>query len=194
MMRNRPSTIPPGLRVELTRHRIIPGQGAKVDEWMEMLNDRADECRVTLDAERMAVEVIFRLDDEHGEWLYGFEVAGEQGAALTGERAIDRDHIAYAKQAKEPGHVAATPGRRACPHGRELSCGARHADDDLASARPSARTASTTKEPSCGTPTPASCGGPPGSPLIASWPGERRPGAIPAEAVTRRPTQRRLPC
>jgi hypothetical protein len=108
-MKNRPSTIPPGLRVELTRHRIMPGRSAKVDEWMEMLNDRADECRVTLDAERMAVEVIFRLDDEHGQWLYWFELAGEHGAALTEERAIDRDHIAYAKQVKEPGHVAATP-------------------------------------------------------------------------------------
>jgi hypothetical protein len=108
-MTDRPSTIPPGLRVELTRHRVIPGQSIKVDEWMQMLNDRADECRVTLDPERMAVEAIFRLHDEHGEWLYWFELAGEHGARLTEERAIDRDHVAHARECKEPGHLSATP-------------------------------------------------------------------------------------
>jgi hypothetical protein len=108
-MTDRPSTIPPGLRVELTRHRVRPGQSATVDEWMQMLNDRADECRLTLDPERMAVEVIFRLQDEHGEWLYWFELAGEHGTGLTEERAIDRDHLGYATQATQPGHVAAIP-------------------------------------------------------------------------------------
>lgn len=74
-----------------------------------MLNDRADECRATLDPERMAVEVIFRLQGEHGEWLYWFELAGEHETGLTAERAIDRDHIGYATRVKEPGHVAAIP-------------------------------------------------------------------------------------
>lgn len=64
-MTDRPSTIPPGLRVELSRHQVVPGQSAKVDEWMKMLNDRADECRATLDPERVAVEAIFRLRDDH---------------------------------------------------------------------------------------------------------------------------------
>ncbi|MGH3774510.1 MAG: hypothetical protein ACRDRR_02045 [Pseudonocardiaceae bacterium] len=30
-MIDRPATIPPGLRVELSRHQVIPGQSAKVD-------------------------------------------------------------------------------------------------------------------------------------------------------------------
>lgn len=49
------------------------------------------------------------LRDEHGEWLYWFELAGETGSGLSEERAIDRDHIAHAQRAKEPGHVTATP-------------------------------------------------------------------------------------
>lgn len=108
-MTDRPVTIPPGLRVELTRHKIIPGQGGRVDQWMQMLNDRADECRATLDQERMAVEVIFRLRDERGDWLYWLELAGEEGTGHTDDRAIDRDHLAYAAQCKEPGHLSATP-------------------------------------------------------------------------------------
>ena len=80
-----------------------------VDEWMQMLNDRAEECRVTLSPERMAVEAVFRLRDEQGEWLYWFELAGDGGSGLTDERAIDRDHIAFSKRAKVPGHEVAEP-------------------------------------------------------------------------------------
>ncbi|PRX47578.1 hypothetical protein B0I33_105157 [Prauserella shujinwangii] len=76
---------------------------------MRMLNERADECRATLGPERMAVEAIFRLRDEQGEWLYWFELSGEGGSGLDAARAIDRDHIAYSERCKVPGHVAATP-------------------------------------------------------------------------------------
>lgn len=74
-----------------------------------MLNDRADECRATLEPERMAVEAIFRLRDEQGEWLYWFELSGDDGTGLSTDRAIDRDHVAFAERAKVPGHVAAEP-------------------------------------------------------------------------------------
>ena len=104
-----PPTVPAGIRVELSRHRVIPGQSAVVDEWMQMLNDRADECRVTLSPERMAVEAIFRLRDEQGEWLYWFELHGDGGSGLTQEQAIDRDHIAFAQRAKVPGYEVAEP-------------------------------------------------------------------------------------
>jgi hypothetical protein len=104
-----PSTVPAGLRLELSRHRVIPGQSEVVDEWMQMLNDRAEECRVTLSPERMAVEAVFRLRDEQGEWLYWFELAGDGGSGLTEEQAVDRDHIAFAKRAKVPGHEVAEP-------------------------------------------------------------------------------------
>lgn len=107
-MENRPATLPPGIRLELTRHRIKPGKSAEVDEWMRMLNNRSDECRASLGPERMAVEAIFRLTDEHGEWLYWFELSGDAGEGLNEDRAIVRDHIAHSERCKVPGHVAAT--------------------------------------------------------------------------------------
>lgn len=98
------------MRLELTRHRVVPGQGGTVDAWMRMLNERAEECRATLGPQRMAVEAVFRLRDEHGEWLYWFELAGEGGATtLGGELAAEHDHRAFAEAAREPGHTAATP-------------------------------------------------------------------------------------
>lgn len=106
---SQPVSVPPGVRMELSRHKVIPGQSATVDAWMQLLNDRREECRATLDPERMAVEAIFRLTDEYGEWLYWFELCGEGGSGLTEDRQIDRDHIAFTRKAKVPGHETAIP-------------------------------------------------------------------------------------
>jgi hypothetical protein len=102
-----PPTVPPGLYVELSRHKVKPGMSEEVDRWMQMLNDRADECIATLDPERMAVEAIFRLRDDQGEWLYWFEMRGVESSGLDESRPIDRDHVAFAQRAKIPGHEKA---------------------------------------------------------------------------------------
>jgi hypothetical protein len=104
-----PKTIPAGWTLSLTRHRVERGHEHEVDEWMAMLNDRADECVATLDGERMAVEAIFRIRDDAGDWLYWFELHGEGGGVITGDHPIDRDHLLYAQRCKVPGHVAAEP-------------------------------------------------------------------------------------
>jgi len=109
-MADRPTSIPPGVRVELSRARIKPGMGGEVDRWMRMLNDRLDECVATLDRERMAVELIFRDRDEQGEWLFVVSIQGEGGEGLeTSTHAIDRDHVEYGRRCKEPGWLEAEP-------------------------------------------------------------------------------------
>jgi hypothetical protein len=102
-----PPTVPDGLYVELSRHKVQPGKSDEVDRWMQMLNDRADECIATLDPERMAIEAIFRLRDEQGEWLYWLEICGVNGTGLDETRDIDREHVAFAQRAKIPGHEKA---------------------------------------------------------------------------------------
>ena len=56
--------------------------------------------------------------------------------------------------------VRCRPRRKAtrCPHGRRISCGQRHKEDDACLGKPLCRTATTTKRPWCGTPTPRNCG------------------------------------
>lgn len=104
-MTEMPPSVPPGVHVELSRHRVLPGQEATVDAWMRMLNERRAECVSTLAPERMAVEAIFRSVDEDGtQWLYWFEIVGEGGSGLTQDAPLDRDHAAFARQAKVPGH------------------------------------------------------------------------------------------
>jgi hypothetical protein len=102
-------TIPEGLRVELSRAKVKPGQSDEAGAWMRMLNDRADECVATLDAERMALEIIFRLHEGGDDYLYWVSVYGPGSAGLDTSRAIDRDHVEYGRRVKEPGWVEAEP-------------------------------------------------------------------------------------
>lgn len=105
----RPASIPPGLVVELSRARVKPGAEQEADRWMRMLNDRLEECVATLERERMAIEIVFRMSEDGREYLYWLSVKGEGGAGLDPELPIDRDHIEQAERTKEPGWVAAEP-------------------------------------------------------------------------------------
>jgi hypothetical protein len=42
---------------------------------MTMLNERVDECVATLDRERMAIEIIFRLKENGEDYLFWIEVS-----------------------------------------------------------------------------------------------------------------------
>ena len=55
-----PSTVPSGLRLELSRSRIIAGKDGEFGEWMEMLNDRYDESLAAISAERSVFEELPR--------------------------------------------------------------------------------------------------------------------------------------
>lgn len=105
----RPSSIPEGLVLELSRGTVLPGAGAEADRWMAMLNDRLDECVATLDRERMAVELVFRLREDGVDHLYWVAIKGAAGAGLDPDNPLDRDHEAQARRTKEPGWVEAEP-------------------------------------------------------------------------------------
>lgn len=76
---------------------------------MQMLDDRLDECVATLDRERMAIEIVFRLQEDGEDYLYWVMVHGSYDGELDLSRAIDRDHLEQAKRTKERGWVEAEP-------------------------------------------------------------------------------------
>jgi len=102
-------SIPDGLVLELSRGTVLPGASAEADRWMAMLDDRLDECVATLDRERMAVEIVFRLRDDDRDHLYWVAIKGAGGTGLDLSNPIDRDHDAQARRTKEPGWVEAEP-------------------------------------------------------------------------------------
>ncbi len=104
-----PKSIPDGLVVELSRCKVLPGASAEADTWMRMLDDRVDECVATLDRERMAIEIVFRLKEDGEDHLFWVSVHGEHGGGLDLSIPIDRDHDAQARRTKQPGWVEAEP-------------------------------------------------------------------------------------
>lgn len=101
-----PASVPPGMRLELSRCPIKEGQDAVFEEWMAMLNARRDEARETLAGERMAFEASFVHTEADGSrWMYHLQLFGDGdgGGELTAEHPLDRDHAAYSERAAERG-------------------------------------------------------------------------------------------
>jgi hypothetical protein len=84
------------MRVELTRYRVKPGKSARVDEWLQTLTVRREECLVTLEREKMKVEAIFREQIGDEEFLYWFTIQDETGEELdTSPHEISHIHMAF---------------------------------------------------------------------------------------------------
>jgi predicted enzyme related to lactoylglutathione lyase len=99
-----PMSVPPGMRLELCRARLLPGAQDETDRWMTMLHDRYDECLDTLSAERMVFEATFRHTEADGsEWIYHLSLYGEGTSGLDLSNPVDAEHDAYARRCKEPG-------------------------------------------------------------------------------------------
>jgi len=103
----KPAGVPDGLSVRLLRAKVRPGAGAEADTWMAMLGERLDECVATLDRERMAVEIVFRLRENGDDYLFWVTLKGAGGAGLDETIPIDRDHAAQSRRTKEPGWTEA---------------------------------------------------------------------------------------
>ncbi len=99
-----PATVPPGLRLELSRSRVVEGEEERLAEWMSMLTARYDECLETLPAERAVFEATFKHREADGAlWIYHFALMGEGGSGLDESHPVDAAHAAFSRQVKEPG-------------------------------------------------------------------------------------------
>lgn len=100
-----PPSVPEGMRLELSRSKIVPGQESAAEAWMQMLNERYDECVATLSEERAAFEATFLHQEADGStWIYHLALVGKEGRGLDPEAsAIDRDHHEYGRKVKMRG-------------------------------------------------------------------------------------------
>lgn len=99
-----PMSVPPGMKLELSRARLLPGAEGEAERWMAMLHDRYEECLDTLSAERMAFEATFRhIDSDGTEWIYHVSLYGEGTSGLDLSNPVDQEHVAYGMRCKEPG-------------------------------------------------------------------------------------------
>lgn len=99
-----PISVPDGMRLELSRARIVPGQEPVFNEWMSMLNSRPSELQEGLAAERQVLEATFRSVESDGStWIYHLSLVGVHGEGNDESIAVDAAHAAYSRRAKEPG-------------------------------------------------------------------------------------------
>lgn len=99
-----PASVPTGMRLELSRARVLPGAEDLAREWMDMLNRRQDKCVSTLAVERSAFESWFLHTEPDGvTWIYWVGLTGEGGEPMDVESQLDRDHMDYMRRVKEPG-------------------------------------------------------------------------------------------
>ncbi|WP_253917393.1 DUF6176 family protein [Glutamicibacter halophytocola] len=99
-----PSSVPPGMRLELSRSRILDGHDQTFQAWMNTLNERYEECEATLSGQRAAFEATFRHVEADGSvWIYHLSLVGEDGGGLNEQQEIDAVHQGYARKAKMAG-------------------------------------------------------------------------------------------
>ncbi|AMM91664.1 DUF6176 family protein [Peribacillus simplex] len=85
--------------VELTRFRIKEGKSERVDEWLKFLNENMNDVLITLEAEKMYVETIFRERLNGDEFLYWYSVQGQGGQEVQeSDHWIDKKHLEYWKE------------------------------------------------------------------------------------------------
>ena len=105
-----PSSVPQGLRLELSRAPVIPGKEDEFEQWMQMLNDRYDENLPALPAERAVFEATFRHTEADGSvWIYHLSLMGAGGGGFDESIPIDAEHAAYSRRVKQRGWEELTP-------------------------------------------------------------------------------------
>lgn len=105
-----PSSVPEGLRLELSRSPIVPGKEAEFEEWMATLNDRYDEHEDGLSNERQVFEATFEHREADGTlWMYHVNLMGTESGGLDESRPLDALHAAYSRRVKTPGWEELTP-------------------------------------------------------------------------------------
>jgi hypothetical protein len=99
-----PSSVPPGLRLELSRARIVDGKEDEFEEWMSALNSRYEEMQEGLAAERQVFEATFRSTEADGStWIYHLSLMGVDGGGNDESIPIDALHAQYSRSVKHPG-------------------------------------------------------------------------------------------
>lgn len=100
-----PATVPAGMRLELSRAKIVPGQEREAEAWMRTLNDRHDEGRETLGRERVPLQAaFFNREADDTLWLYYLSLSPVDAPVFDAEASeIDRLHAEYGGKVKKRG-------------------------------------------------------------------------------------------
>ena len=105
-----PSSVPPGMRLELSRAPVVTGKEGELQEWMDTINDRYPEHQEALSNERQIFEATFRNTEADGStWIYHLSLMGTESARLDTNLALSAEHAAFSGRVKQPGWEELVP-------------------------------------------------------------------------------------
>lgn len=115
-----PHSVPPGLKLRLSRAPLLDSDEGKFENWMQMLHHRYDECLAAIPDERAVFEATFTHTEADGSvWMYHLSLIGENGHGLDVSNPIGKDHLEHAMGTKHKGweelrpHFMLTPSHLA---------------------------------------------------------------------------------
>ncbi|WP_241990677.1 DUF6176 family protein [Cryobacterium gelidum] len=105
-----PTSVPEGMRLELSRAPVVSGKEDEFEEWMAAVNDRYGEHEEALSNERQVFEATFKHEEADGRlWIYHVSLMGTNGGVLDESLQMSADHGAYSRRVKAPGWEEMTP-------------------------------------------------------------------------------------
>lgn len=99
-----PPSLPLGMRLQLSRARLLPNTEEKFSEWMNFLHENYAEIQEGLGAEQSIFESTFVHTEVDGtRWIYHLSVVGETSLGLNTDIPLSAKHSEFAMQCKERG-------------------------------------------------------------------------------------------
>jgi hypothetical protein len=105
-----PQSVPAGMRLELSKGKLLPNSETSVSEWMEWQHQKYEQLQQGLGVERAVFESTFLHEDEGGtRWIYHLQLIGDDSQGLDTTNPLGAKVQEFAMRSKESGWVEMQP-------------------------------------------------------------------------------------
>ena len=99
-----PQSVPAGMRLELSRAKLLPNSEKTISDWMEWLHHEYKQLQQGLGAEKAVFESTFLHNEEDGtRWIYHLGLIGDDSQGLDTSNPLGAKVQEFAMQSKESG-------------------------------------------------------------------------------------------
>jgi hypothetical protein len=99
-----PQSVPAGMRLELSRAKLLPNSEKTFSDWMEWLHQEYEQLQQGLGVERTVFESTFLHKDDNGtSWIYHLQLIGDDSNGLDTSNPLGAKHQEFAMRSKESG-------------------------------------------------------------------------------------------
>jgi hypothetical protein len=99
-----PQSVPLGMRLELSRGKLLPNSENNFIDWMEWQHQEYEQLQHGLGVERAVFESTFLHEDEDGNrWIYHLQLIGDDSQGLDTSNPLGAKVQEFAMRSKESG-------------------------------------------------------------------------------------------